>query len=579
MSAFDNLANQIKKRFGMTQSAIANLRQSGVIGNEAGTVNVPALPGFVWVKIGSAPAIPVLNKRVAATNGMPVYVGFDPVEPHLYQVLGSAVGSNEMGAMNPSGNSNTGMVGPHGPTHGFLGGDPTFIDKRQILPGRIGPAVPGTYTTGDAVLEIWPDVIPNNTGTGVIQLAAQVIDLTSRIPATTGYACYVCVSVDTTGAVNLTNGTATPGETPDLATLPAVPTSQYLCGWVRLRNGMTYIADGEDTDILDPRTMQTVVGGGVGLGNVLDTGATVANHLAIWNGASDHTIKDGGLPLAAGTATPAALGTAAAGSATNVSHEDHVHPTGDVVHGPASAADNHMAVFDSTTGKLIKDGGAVPSGVGHTIESNTAPMTTRANLNFTGAGVSVTDNPGNSSTDVNIPGGGSGGGDYVKITEVIVTTPAANIDITSIPGTYRNLKIFFQGRSDNVSGSKSVNVTINADAGNNYYTETLQFYGTTTGSTESLGSALIVAAWMPQSNAATGLSGAAEITIFNYSLTAFVKHISILAQQARITGSGGTAEYHKVAWWNNTAAITRITFTPSANNFDTGTIVSVYGMN
>lgn len=40
--------------------------------------------------------------------------------------------------------------------------------------------------------------------------------------------------------------------------------------------------------------------------------------------------------------------------------------TGDVV-GPASAIDGHLAVFDSTTGKLIKDGGAVPGGGGGSV--------------------------------------------------------------------------------------------------------------------------------------------------------------------------------------------------------------------
>jgi len=35
--------------------------------------------------------------------------------------------------------------------------------------------------------------------------------------------------------------------------------------------------------------------------------------------------------------------------------------TGDVV-GPSSAIDNHLAVFDGVTGKLIKDGGAIPAG-------------------------------------------------------------------------------------------------------------------------------------------------------------------------------------------------------------------------
>ena len=37
--------------------------------------------------------------------------------------------------------------------------------------------------------------------------------------------------------------------------------------------------------------------------------------------------------------------------------------TGDVV-GPASATDGNLAVFDGTTGKLLKDGGGVPSVTG-----------------------------------------------------------------------------------------------------------------------------------------------------------------------------------------------------------------------
>ena len=44
---------------------------------------------------------------------------------------------------------------------------------------------------------------------------------------------------------------------------------------------------------------------------------------------------------------------------------------------------------------------------GHTIENNGTPMTTRGNLNFIGA--TVTDNPGNNSTDVTITGGGGNG--------------------------------------------------------------------------------------------------------------------------------------------------------------------------
>jgi len=39
------------------------------------------------------------------------------------------------------------------------------------------------------------------------------------------------------------------------------------------------------------------------------------------------------------------------------------------VHGPASATDAHLAVFDGATGKLIKDGGAVPTGGGADVDA------------------------------------------------------------------------------------------------------------------------------------------------------------------------------------------------------------------
>ena len=48
---------------------------------------------------------------------------------------------------------------------------------------------------------------------------------------------------------------------------------------------------------------------------------------------------------------------------------------GDVV-GPGSSTDGHLAVFDGATGKLVKDGGAVPSGGGSTVTINAQTGTT-----------------------------------------------------------------------------------------------------------------------------------------------------------------------------------------------------------
>lgn len=60
---------------------------------------------------------------------------------------------------------------------------------------------------------------------------------------------------------------------------------------------------------------------------------------------------------------PEANGAAAPGTSLIAARRDHVHTggAGDVV-GPAGATDGHLAVFDGATGKLIKDGGAVPGG-------------------------------------------------------------------------------------------------------------------------------------------------------------------------------------------------------------------------
>lgn len=48
----------------------------------------------------------------------------------------------------------------------------------------------------------------------------------------------------------------------------------------------------------------------------------------------------------------------------NAAGTETVFGAGGDVDGPASATDGHLAVFDGTTGKIIKDGGAVPTGSG-----------------------------------------------------------------------------------------------------------------------------------------------------------------------------------------------------------------------
>lgn len=71
----------------------------------------------------------------------------------------------------------------------------------------------------------------------------------------------------------------------------------------------------------------------------------------------------------------------------------------------SSPTNGQALTYQSSTGKWINS--SVAGGSGHTIQDEGTPLTARANLNFVGAGVAVTDDAGNDATVVTIGGGGS----------------------------------------------------------------------------------------------------------------------------------------------------------------------------
>jgi len=68
------------------------------------------------------------------------------------------------------------------------------------------------------------------------------------------------------------------------------------------------------------------------------------------------------------------------------------------------------------------------SGGGHTIQDEGSDLTDRANLNFTGAGITCTDDAGNDATDCDVPAG-SGGGWTDDGTTVRLTASTDNVSI------------------------------------------------------------------------------------------------------------------------------------------------------
>lgn len=160
-------------------------------------------------------------------------------------------------------------------------------------------------------------------------------------------------------------------------------------------------------------------------GDVVGPASAVANHLAVFNGTSGKLLKDGGAP-----------GVGA----------------GDVV-GPASAVNNHLTVFDGTTGKLVKDGGAPATGdvvgPGAAVDNHLAV--------FDGT-------TGKLVKDGGAPGAGAG----LVLLEQHTAANSATLDFTTaISATYDEYLIEFLNIIP-VTGSAELRLRMSTDGGATY---------------------------------------------------------------------------------------------------------------
>lgn len=78
----------------------------------------------------------------------------------------------------------------------------------------------------------------------------------------------------------------------------------------------------------------------------------------------------------------------------------------DAIYGYTPVPNSRTITINGDTKNLANDRSWTITGTGHTIQYNGTTLTNRANLNFTGTGVVVTDDAGNNATVVTISGGG-----------------------------------------------------------------------------------------------------------------------------------------------------------------------------
>lgn len=281
MNAKKQFSQKLKERFSQKQDELQRI--PGVMGDGNGHLYPDGISNFVYVVFADK-SMPVFNTRVAAGLGVKVWVGYAPEEPNLFQVLSlrseTPTGSVEIAqGFAPAKRYEWQAVGG--------GQDPLHVHLRAFSPLKLGMSASGGMN-----VDLFRGYVHN--GTTWLKIDRQDLDFTSYIPATTGKAAMVLVTIDNTGSIILTDGADVNIEDMDITALPSIPANTvFVCGAVRVYYGQEKVQEGRTaSDFVDLRFPGVAAGASgtidhTALTNLNSTNyyhLTQANHIDLTDG-------------------------------------------------------------------------------------------------------------------------------------------------------------------------------------------------------------------------------------------------------------------------------------------------------
>ncbi len=167
------------------------------------------------------------------------------------------------------------------------------------------------------------------------------------------------------------------------------------------------------------------------------------------------------------------------------------------------------------------------------------------------------------------------------IAETVLGSDTASIDFSSIPATFRHLRLVYLLRSTVASNQDSVVLTFNADTTNaNYDRQLLQSGGATNTGQESLattGARNITT--IPAASSPSNHFGNGEISVHNFAGTTGYKQAITVGAAWRARTTTLNQLQVQIVSWASTTAVNQITLAPSTGpNFLTGSRVALYGI-
>lgn len=163
----------------------------------------------------------------------------------------------------------------------------------------------------------------------------------------------------------------------------------------------------------------------------------------------------------------------------------------------------------------------------------------------------------------------------VKIEE---QTPTGTGVTFSALGAFTHLELVWSARGDQVAIETAINLTFNADTGNNYDRQLIAGAAAVLAGTETIAFANAALAFVSGASAPAGASGAGTAVIQDYRGTAFRKSVVSHYKYKTADASGGIRLRSHAIEWRSTAAITSIELALASGNFDTGSKFTLYGL-
>jgi hypothetical protein len=170
-------------------------------------------------------------------------------------------------------------------------------------------------------------------------------------------------------------------------------------------------------------------------------------------------------------------------------------------------------------------------------------------------------------------------GDVVQIAQQVLASPTAIVTFSSIPATYRNLRLVYQCRGSAAQVNGTLMLRFNADTGSNYDNQFVVGNATTASAGENLAANVMRIAAIPQASATANVPGSGTIVIANYVGTTFQKDLTCTSGYKY--GTSSTNIFSRVSYgaWRDTAAITSLTLQEGQFGGDiiTGSVFTLYG--